>query len=396
MSVFPASGAATISFVWLGAVFAVGLFGSEFLDRLFGRRDGVPEEAPAPEEADDPFQAFEDEWDDDWLDAEDPEPGRTDHLEPRIDDLEEELDRLASTVSTVRSENEAIAETVDEMEENVRKLLEIYEVVSRGANPFVEEDGPGGMSEEPFQSSATTAADELVDQVSDDFDLNDGSGLFGGMDGAGDIEQEEAADTDDDSMTFEDLKAEYQRAEADTGSSVDRAGETAAGGADPESSTDDEQAGGGDRPSDRAVDGRAELNPGSGDDRGPDPHNSPDGGATPQVSGSAKPYLHTLPEGYVAELIMLEWVDFLRQSAEPSEVLWTVDYYQRIEWIDQAVADHLRTVVEGLTTEPVSVEAGGAEGASLTIDHHTKSLEYISRLDGDPVDFDGVSNRLGE
>ncbi len=63
-------------------------------------------------------------------------------LDNRIEDLESEVANVSSTANTVRSENEQISEKVDDVEENVRKLLEIYEMVTRGVNPFVDDVNP--------------------------------------------------------------------------------------------------------------------------------------------------------------------------------------------------------------------------------------------------------------
>ena len=69
----------------------------------------------------------------------------TSELENRLDELENEVANLSSTVNTVQSENEAVSETVGDVEENVRDLLEIYEMVTRGVNPFVDETASGAM-----------------------------------------------------------------------------------------------------------------------------------------------------------------------------------------------------------------------------------------------------------
>ena len=77
----------------------------------------------------------------------------TDELQHRLDELETEVGSLSSTVNTVRNENEQISETVDDVEENVRKLLDIYEMVTRGVNPFADDidaGGLGGPGEESF------------------------------------------------------------------------------------------------------------------------------------------------------------------------------------------------------------------------------------------------------
>ena len=94
---------------------------------------------------------FEEEDDDEFGEFEDDEFGDmdggadTDELEHRLDELETEVGSLSSTVNTVRNENEQISETVDEVEENVRKLLDIYEMVTRGVNPFADDIEGGGL-----------------------------------------------------------------------------------------------------------------------------------------------------------------------------------------------------------------------------------------------------------
>jgi len=81
--------------------------------------------------------------DDEFGDMEDATGPDTDELEHRIDELESEMGSLSSTVNTVRTENESISESVDEVQENVRKLLDIYEMVTRGVNPFADDVDAG-------------------------------------------------------------------------------------------------------------------------------------------------------------------------------------------------------------------------------------------------------------
>jgi flagellar protein FlaE len=80
-----------------------------------------------------------------------------------------------------------------------------------------------------------------------------------------------------------------------------------------------------------------------------------------------------LPEGFASDLIVVEWLEFLVSEAGVRETAQAIDYYETIDWIDESVADDLQTYLRGFD--------GGGTG-TLTIDHHTKSLKYISQLNG--------------
>ncbi len=363
----------------MGTLAVAGLFGIEFLDGLFGTGQAASsdDEPEGPDEAD-PFEAFEDEWDDDWVDDQASQPTAPD-IEPRIEDLESEVERLSTTVSTVRSENEALAESVEEIEENVRKLLGIYEAVSREANPFVdEEDRPG-----PDAAMGSSETDELFEQVTADLELDDEAAGTGAPEDGHSHEPDARADNGAESMTFEDLKAEYQAESADATDDFGSAGPV------------DTDTGAAEEPMDPDGSDGSAAGPGSGD-AGLDPVDPPrPAGSQPGDPGGDRqrsPHLATLPDGYVADVLVLDWMTYLQRRAGSSEVVQAVEYYQRIGWIAEPVADRLRTVVEGLDAR--ATDPDGSVG--LTVDDHARSLEFISRLDGDPVGIEVVSDRTGE
>jgi flagellar protein FlaE len=99
---------------------------------------------------------------------------------------------------------------------------------------------------------------------------------------------------------------------------------------------------------------------------------------TDQSSDEGKPYLSTLPEGYASDLIVVEWLEFLVEEAGVRETAQAIDYYETIDWINEAVADDLQEYLRGFD--------GGGTG-TLTIDHHTQSLKYISQLNGESAAF---------
>ncbi len=202
------------------------------------------------------FDEFDgmDEWDDGFDDG--GGGSDTDELEKRLDDLEAEVATLSSTVSTVRSENEEISAAVDDIEEDVRNLLDIYEMVTRGINPFVDESSGfngGGAADSSFGLFDDEGGDEAEAELDDDVASADADGFFDeelldedglddeGLDDFDDLEEaddgnepndepddgdpadaasetESAAEDDDmndDGKSFSELKEEYDAGEAD-------------------------------------------------------------------------------------------------------------------------------------------------------------------------------------
>ncbi len=81
-----------------------------------------------------------------------------------------------------------------------------------------------------------------------------------------------------------------------------------------------------------------------------------------------------MPDGFLADLIVVEWLEFLVSEVGVRATAEAIHYYERIDWIDAEVAEQLQAYLRGFEDD------GGA--ATLTIDHHTKSLRYVSQLDG--------------
>jgi len=491
-----------------------------------GSVDGSGDDGLMPEEGGDDLEDLGGGFgggDDEFGDFEDDEFGDmdggadTDELEHRLDELETEVGSLSSTVNTVRNENEQISETVDDVEENVRKLLDIYEMVTRGVNPFADDidaGGFGGPGEDSFglfddggdqsdegdldEGIANADAEGFFDEdlVEDDDDLeadtdvgdvlgtdgDDGGAEdafeddfdddFGEMDeDFGDVEDGfddgfEMDDGDDagaendggeGGKSFAELKDEYESGDAEWAEgetderteettddldeesddllddgSADETDEVAEDGFatstdDDASDTDDALAG--DELFDTVIEeeddtaGSAEdaveaEQPGeestgeeeSGEETiaqdqattdATDDAAEPDGetvtetaadagataereategttDATPEDTETAdddgKPYLTDLPDGFLADLIVVEWLEFLVEEVGVRATAEAIDYYERIDWIDESVADQLRAYLSGFD--------GSDESASLTIDHHTRSLRYVSQLNG--------------
>ncbi|WP_244605230.1 FlaD/FlaE family flagellar protein [Halorussus halobius] len=387
---------------------------------------------------------------DDWADGGDDDfgmgggTGPTQELENRIDELENEVADISSTVGTVRSENEQISEKVDETEENVRKLLEIYEMVTRGVNPFVddvqetggavggdafgEEDGGFGLfegdeeneevEEDLDEDVAEAEAESFFDDdfeeedefegeddfgTDDDFaeedefeeedDFEDDAGEELGFDApdeamADDSADDEMAETDADDgeggqaggSTFEELKEEYESGDADWAEEDAEASED-----DPAAEVDADDS------TEEPDDGDFEFEEPA--DAGPVEETEPVGtvgtdaesAAAPESGLGGKPYLAELPKGYVADLVVMEWLEFLVTEFGPADAVRTIEYYGDIGWISESVEDELLAFASGFA-EVESVDADETGPATLEIDDHVRSLTFLSQLTGDAVE----------
>lgn len=310
------------------------------------------------------------EFDDGMLFDEDDEEYANDELESRIDEVETELASLSSTVNTIRSENEEISDTVQETEENVRKLLDVYEMVTRGINPFTDDVDAGGSASGSlglFDGGGETEEDDDLDAEVADADAD---AFFDDDDLEDEDETSDPADPEESEggTSFDDLKSEYEAGEADwddddvesedepiaaTDGSIEESEETALVATDGADSDSDIQF------AERTL------------------SDAPD---------AEKPYLRGLPNGYVADLLVLEWLEYLVDAGGRSAAEGAIDYYETIRWVDEDGADGLRSFMEGFHEEV------DEEHERLMVAHHTQSLRYVCQLSNSasaPVVLDG-------
>lgn len=82
---------------------------------------------------------------------------------------------------------------------------------------------------------------------------------------------------------------------------------------------------------------------------------------------------------------MLEWIEFLIEESSPAAAQNALTYYERIGWIGLRAADQLRSFLDGHPDVDGSIDANTAP-ETLSTDHHSRSLQYIARLDGTILD----------
>ena len=475
---------------YLSIFFSFGVVVIGFASWLGGGEETETEDI---QDEDDEFEMDDDfgmdDFDDDFGGMGDVEEGtggaNTTEMENRIEDLESEIANVSSTANTVRSENEQISEKVDDVEENVRKLLEIYEMVTRGVNPFVddvsaeaglggdggsfglfdEEEGPTNEAEEDLDSDLADAEaedffdDDAFDDFDDEFSEEDefaegdefGDDDLDGFEETGNGEElddfdemddpalEEDTDTMDDDdgggggTSFEELKEEYESGEADWADQDLEEGEpeeTEAEASDEsidegETDTADDSADlfieddlTGDEMVESDVDGGSMDDPSAMDSQEDsvapsssettptdsaiesgqqDPVSEPAAeaahtdsareetgfqfGAAAVSADGEGPYLERPPDGYLSDVVMLEWLDFLVDAYDARNAVRAINYYERIGWIGEPMRDHCVEMVMGITdADYVYRDEFGTTDISMA--DHRRSLGYVEELAG--------------
>lgn len=89
------------------------------------------------------------------------------------------------------------------------------------------------------------------------------------------------------------------------------------------------------------------------------------------------PLLDTLPDGYAAELVVMEWLGTLVRSAGPAGALRAVTYYERLGWISAEVRADL---LEQLGGPGLDAGIDPTRTAEPTAEDHAESYTYVRTL----------------
>lgn len=309
---------------------------------------------------------MEDDLDFDEMESDD--ESDVEELAHQVEEFEEEIGSMSSTINTIQHENDEIGEDLEELKDNVRKLLEIYEMVTRGVNPFSDDDsfqsGSGGGAFDLFggEEDEVVAGGDVDDIDTDDMlddDFEDDTFE----------EFEESNDSLEEPQSFDDLKEEYETGDADWEDGEEVNDDDEALDLEPDESDELE-----DDPDDLVDEDISEE-----EEDEPNPSRSDRNGAGGQsdVLGE-KPYLNTIPDGYASDLLVMQWLSDLQDAGDSASVANTIEYYREIGWISDTVAEELHSFIPGLsgidvTEDPLAI-------SSLPYDDHRQSLWYIHQL----------------
>ncbi|MFC6719366.1 FlaD/FlaE family flagellar protein [Natrialbaceae archaeon GCM10025810] len=320
-----------------------------------------------------------------------------DELNYQLDEIEKEVDSLTNKVDTVRGENEKISESISTVERNVDKLVELYEIVTQGINPFVGDQEIGNAFETAAQGGVFGGDDpeddideDIIGADAEDFlddEMDDDDEEFDDFDETADDGDAFDEATDDGFDEFDDDLEDDTTADDEAEFDDDLEDDTTA---DDEAEFDDDledgqvdPAGDGDDPLEALADESTAETDGVAVD-GTDPAAESESAVGGPLSGENgeigdPPYLVRVPSRTDAELLTLEWVDFLVEAAGVSGAAETFAYYESIEWISEPVATYLQSMLSGFG------DGGGAEPEDdieprsvLSTVEHKRSLQYIA------------------
>ncbi len=254
--------------------------------------------------------------------AQAPEGPAPAELSSRIDELEDDIESTNTSLSEIQNTQRETMESVDEVNETVRRLAGIYDQVAASQNPFVDGDEGGSPAED------TPVVDDPP---------------TGGRDDATDAHGDESGAAAADSVSFDD---------AGSTSDTTDTGPTAADSV----SFDD---------LDSAPDGGQ--------------NGEPDGGGDTGASASADEYvLEAVPEGYAAELLVMEWLSRLIQRSGPAGAFRAVEQYHDVGMISTATRDHAIEVIAGPSLD---VFVDPTESDEPSVEEHRVSSAYLRALE---------------
>ena len=318
---------------------------------------GLENEA-ADDPVDDPMATFESNDRPDPEDLDDDEV--VDDIYYRLEELEDEFEQNNSQLGTIQDAQQQVVDEMQEVNDRVRQLVGIYDMLTDEVNPFTgdgEERGGFGVfgedddAEEGF-GIGVSSSDEI-------------HGLMGGSDPF-DV-------GDDETVSFSDLKG-----------LIDDVAEAGAGRGTTITFDEDD------------VDGQSAGFDGGGDDdtqdtmdaehdthvevQATDSVDEPDDRAETddEKDSGSDVTLESLANTYASDVIVFEWLSELVQTAGPAATLRAISYYAEIGWIDDGVKDHLENVLSG---PDLDMHVDPSETPEeLTAEDHADSYTYIMKL----------------
>lgn len=289
----------------------------------------------------------------------------------RLEEFEDKMGRIDSALTTDRNENAKVRERLNQMEQDIRKLLSVYEVVSAKFNPFIE------VSEKEPQRQAPPSS--TVDQVIQ----------FGPM------------DLDEDLPEFR----PYEDGEVEPPSF---------NGKGPRASRDT-------TPWEPGTSTTAVETVTAGPRREPPPtldKTSKDEKYERQVRAGAKskhnkkPLLAYIPHDYLTLVLVMRWIEFLFERVTRDKISLVLDYYVDVGWISEDVKSEIMSYARGEMQDvtkymgheevreevfrdlppPTAAPYKKVEDWRLSADDHLKSLLFVQKIAGLEVDKDRLNS----
>jgi len=350
--------------------------------------------------------------------------------------LEDKIENIENSVSSVRTDLQSLREDINSTDDSIKKLLSIYELVSKDINPFIDMNGyqktelemqENGNSIEGLTNDLSDL--NLITETGDEFDLSQGLPEKLHQDNDIEIDTEQEVEPERNNGAMEN-GVDNQSNSTDTHSTPTSLNQNST----PHLVTQQDVGTGPNMPTS-----------GPGVDMGqyyPSQYISEDGQAVDMNNSQLTPekkleqlkeltkfntgreflalnknnnngsILDKISQDYKTTLLVLRWIEFLFERVPRTKISLVLDYYQKLGWISSEVRSQLLNYARGevadvLKYEPpmndteeglltgsgnmISEDYKPVDSWRLSAEDHLKSLLFIFKIKGDDINKDELN-----
>jgi flagellar protein FlaD len=289
----------------------------------------------------------------------------------RMEEIEDKIGRLDSALATEKSERTKVVDSLTQMDQNIRKLLSIYEIVSAKFNPFID------VSEEGAPKTGVQV------QAPEELELPD-------IDLEGDLPEFTPYGEEHEESTSGHRKMPETSRETspwEPGMPTQAVGMTTQRM----------------KPSSRTI----PLDTVSKDER-----YEREMRAAARSKHNKKPLLAYIPYDYLTLVLVMRWVEFMFERVPRDKISLVLDYYVDVGWISEDVKSEIMSYARGEMQDvtkymgyeeareevfkdlpaPQAAPYKKVEDWRLSADDHLKSLLFIQKIAGLEIDKDRLNS----
>lgn len=317
-------------------------------------------------------------------------------LGKRVAGLEDKLVQMEGSVKSTRSRIGSMDERLADMEQNILKLLSVYEVVKRDINPFIESRKGASADDKIDPALLGIEGAELIKtpDVTDDLDEMDfGTDMLLSKDTENGSGIEEGTEEEGLDLSDIDLDEGPERPSLEEPPPVD----------EPPSMEDLTF------PPDEIQTPESEIKGGADirENENTQPISPPRVSEEPRVKRRAEPILPEISYDYRTVILVMRWIEFMFERVTRDRISALLDYYKDVGWISEKVKSQIMAYARGeiqniLRFEPEDVDEEVLLDSSpkqpsdykkvsdwrLSADDHLKSLLFVTKIAGLEVNKD--------
>ncbi len=372
----------------------VGLFKNKSeKDGSSARRKLRDFEEEEPLEAEEEFEEFED-------DADEDSGGLSglkemSELMGRLDEIEDKLTRLDSGLAMIRDDTTQVRERMNQTDQDIRKLLSVYEVVSAKFNPFIDFSDKPGAGLTPVEEQPPAVGADRVIRVQHEV--------------RSDMKTSQRRESEDDfDLPPFDLEGDLPEFQP-----FDAAGAGPPSTARGNSARPDADAPPWEPGTLTAVPQRFEKRQNAQDDMiMRENAQERKVRAAARSKHNKKPLLAYVSHDFLTLTLVMRWIEFLFERVTRDKLSLVLDYYVDVGWISEDVKSEVMSYARGEMQDvtkymapeevrednfrelvsPPAAPYKKVEDWRLSADDHLKSLLFIQKIAGLEVDKDRLNS----